>query len=304
MDIVFLKNDGRCRWLENRVLKGIFPRMAEDSRMEDGKKKYLIVDWVSNDNGKVGLDLDWLASTGVPFVETYHDLPDNGDYAVVNTGYDSIVHEERLLRERGVEIIDMPCPYVRKVRGILEAADPRYQYVLLCEPNHIIIKNFKSLFPGDMILVQMNNCEQKILWEERGKPFRLVPYVTFLPEHILRVYDFINTTFPGRSNERFDTSCMWIKSPVSPIVEIERIPENLVRNMNSAALISSPGSINKSLVSLMETIKKRGLNVEIVSSLDEFKAFERRHINETILLVRSPIPNQAEEPIMNYLNRA
>lgn len=277
--------------------------MAEDSKDPQKQKKYLIIDWVSNDNGRVGLDLGWLSSIGVPTVENYRFLPEGNDYAVVNTGYDSIVDEEKRLKEKGVEIIDMPCPYVRKLRNILEAATPDYQYVLLCEPNHIIIKNFKSIFPEDLILVQMDNFKPQIMGKENGKPLRLLPYVTFLPSHIQRIKDFIDQSFPERNNEVFKTSCMWIKSPVSPIVEIETLPEDIIGSIKTAALISTPGSLNKSLMSLMETLSKRKLEVEIVSSLEEYQGFETRHLDETILFVRSPIPNEAEKPIMEYVGR-
>lgn len=303
MKVVFLKHDGRCRWLETRVLSKLFPQMAEDSKDPQKQKKYLIIDWVSNDNGKVGLDLDWLSSIGVPTVENYRALPEGNDYAVVNTGYDSIVSEEKILKERGVEIIDMPCPYVRKLRNILEAVSSDYQYVLLCEPNHIIIKNFESIFPEDLIFVQMDNFKARIMRKENGKPLRLLPYVTFLPSHIQQIRNFIDQSFPERNNEVFKTSCMWIKSPVSPIVEIEKLPKKLIENIKTAALISTPGSLNKSLVSLMETLSKRKLEVEIVSSIEEYQDFETRHMDETILFVRSPIPNEAEKPIMEYIGQ-
>lgn len=304
MNVIYMKHDGRCRWLEKKVLEGIFPSMVAEKNDPGQKKKFLIIDWVSNDNGKVGLDLSWLEKIGVPTVESFSDLPEGNGFAVVNTGYDSIVEEERLLRERGVEIIDMPCPYVRKLRKLLENADPSCQYLLLCEPNHIIIKNFKALFPEDMVLIQMSSYKEKIERERNGKPFRLIPYVTFLPKQIQEIENYLKHTYPDRTCSVFDTCCMWIKSPLSPIREIQNLPSETVNQIDCAVLVSSPGSINKSLVSLIDTLKEKGFPVEIVSSLSEFRHFETSHKDDTILLVRSPIPNEAEKPIMEYLKCA
>lgn len=303
MEVVTLKNDGRCKWLENKVMHGIFPKMIEHSLRPGAKKMYLIVEWISNDNGRVGVDLKWLKTLGLDVVSSYRDLPNDNNFIVVNTGYDSIVYEEKILKARGVEIVDLPCPFIRKIRTILEKSDGTFQYVLLCEPNHIIIKNYSSIFPKDLILVQMANYKEKIIREQNGKQLALLPYVTFLPSHINEIYDFICQSFPERQSMKYITSCMWISSKASPIVEIESLSEELLEGITDALLIATSGSVNKSLVSLIETIEKKNLQVVMVSSLKEFIAYEKQHRCEKILLVKSPIPNKAENPIIAYIER-
>lgn len=71
--------------------------------------------------------------------------------------------------------------------------------------------------------------------------------------------------------------------------------------MRYALLIGSPGSTNKSLMSLHETITDKGLEVVNIGSLKDFLNFRKAHSSEKILLVKSPIPNQAEKPILAYL---
>lgn len=301
MEVLLLKNDGRCRWLEKKVLNGVFQQVIKSTMDPSAKKVYVITDWISNDSGRVGVDLKWLKGLGIPAVRSYKELPDGNDYFVLNTGYDSIVHEEKSLSDKGIKIIDLPCPYIRNIRKIFEEYDSKYQYVLLCEPNHIIIKNYVSLYPKDLILVQMNNFEERIIREEIGKPFRLVPYVTFLPSHVETVFDFINKNYPDRCNDKIDTCCMWVKSPSSPITEIDKLDNNDLKGIDKALLITTHGSTNKSLVSMIETITSKGLNVETISSLREFRRYKRMHNNSKVLLVRSPIPNKAERPILAYI---
>lgn len=301
MEMVYLKNDGRCKWLESQVLNKIFPDAVNCSRDPNGPKKLMILDWISNDNGKVGVDLKWFKRLGVPAVASYHDLPPGNDYILINTGYDSIVHEEKLLLERGVQIIDKPCPYVRKIRKLFEEIDSRYQYVLLCEPNHIIIKNYQSLFPEDMILIQMQNYKERILSQSNGKPVKFISYVTFLKKHSGEIFDFINSVFPGLEHVMVDTQCMWADGKKSPIHEIANLPNEKLNGVKYACLIATPGSTNKSLMSLHETIVSRGLEVVNISSLKGFINFKRGHEQEKVLLVKSPIPNEAEKPILAYL---
>lgn len=300
LGIITLNNDGRCKWLENRVLKKLLPEILD--KYNAGQKVYIIEDWISNDNGKVGVDLDWLSKLGVPVVKDISELPLDNTVTVVNTGYDSIYHEELELRSKGIQIIDEPCPAVRKLRDILQSLNSDYQVVLLCEPNHIIIKNYSSLFPADMILVQMDNYKEKILQNQIGKPFYLIPYVTFLPQRVKEIYDYITENFADRKNDYAETKCMWVAGKVSPIEEIINMSNDALCGVKDALLIITEGTTNKSVTSLTETLAEKGLNVISIGSFKAFKTYEDQHKAEKILLVRSPIPNNAEEPILNYIN--
>ncbi len=299
MKIKFLENDGRCKWFNKIFLEELIPMMQEAKKNGD-KKICIIKDWISNDGGRVGLDLKWLDSLNIEVVETYKDTL-NSDYAVVNSGYDSIVNEEHILRENGIQIIDKPCPFVRKLRTCLETAESNYQYILLCEKNHIVIKNFKSIFPEDMILVQMENYKERIMEQQNGKPLCLLPYVTFLPSQVQEILSFVNEKFSERDNKFLNTSCMWVASKFSPIIEINSLPNEELKDIKDAIIITTPGSVNKSLISLSITCQNRGLNVVVISSLEDYINYEKEHENDSILLVRSPIPNEAEAPIMKYI---
>lgn len=303
MEIEMLKNDGRCRWLENKVLKGLMPEAIKNAQNPFAQKMYIIVDWISNDHGRSGVDLKWFKALGLTAVARYEDLPEGNDFAVINTGYDAIVNEEKLLRERGVRIVDLPCPFARKIRKIFENQDPAYQYVYLSDANHILVKNFASIFPDDLIIVQMDNYKEKIQVQRNGKPLMLVPYVTFLPKHIDEIFQYINRTFPDPSNGRhLETTCIWVKSPTSPIVEINKLTDDQLKNIDTALLIATPGTTNKSLISLVETLEDKDLSVHTVSSLKDFLKYRSENKGRKVLLVRSPLPNKAEKPIMAFIN--
>lgn len=303
MKVLLLEKDGRCLWLENKVLKGFLPMAVRNSVNPFAKKMYVIIDWISNDYGRVGVDLKWLKSMGVPVAKTINDLPKNEDFKVVNTGYDSIVSEEIILRDRGVDIIDKPCPFVRRVRDLLEHGDQRFQYVLLCEPNHIIVKNFASIFPEDLILLQMENYAQKLAEKVNGKPIKFLPYVTFLESDVDQVFSYIQTNYPDAEHECLRTCCMWVTSKASPIVEINQLSSAQLEGIKDAVLISTAGTTNKSVISMEKTLIDKGLKVHSVGSLKAFLQFERDHKDDHILLVRSPIPNQAEKPILAYIDK-
>ncbi len=301
IDIITLNNDGRCKWLENKVLKQLLPQIIANNNNPKNKKIYVIEDWISNDGGKVGVDLDWLHRLGVPVAKYVDDLPGPQDCIVVNTGYDSIYDEEMEIIKRGFEFIDAPCPYVRKLREHLINLDSKYQCVLLCEPNHIIIKNYASLFPDDMILVQMDNYREKIQKQQNGKPLFLLPYVTFLPRHVHSIYEFLCTTFPERENSYVETKCMWVSSKLSPVDEINSFSELDLHGVEDALLITTDGSTNKSVISLTETLKMKNLNVVTIGSLESFKEYLGACKTNRLLFVRSPIPNNAEKPILDYM---
>lgn len=301
MKVIQLTHDGRCKWLESQVMNKVFPQAIQSAKNPHEPTQYMIIDWISNDNGKVGVDLKWFKKIGVPAVEKFQDLPKGDDFIVVNTGYDSIVHEEQLLIKRGIKIIDKPCPFVRKLRKEFENIDESYQYVLLCEPNHIIIKNYASLFPKDMILIQMGNYKERILEQSNGKPIMFISYVTFLKKHSNEIFNFINNSFPDKDHKMINTQCMWADGKISPLDEIANMSNEKLKGIKHALLIGSKGSTNKSLMSMHETIVDKGLEVVNIGSLKDFLVFRKAHKNEKVLLVKSPIPNQAEKPILAFL---
>ncbi|MES2295808.1 MAG: LytB [Pseudomonadota bacterium] len=302
MEVLLLNKDGRCKWLESKVMHGLIPTAIKMAANPFADKMYVIVDWISNDHGRVGVDLKWFKSLGVPAVKSYSDLPQNVDLKVINTGYDSIVDQELALREHGVEIIDKPCPFIRRLRAVFEEADPHYQYVFLCEPNHLMMKNFASIFPEDMIVVQMPHFQEQIRAGQIGKPLRIVPYVTYLERHAQAVFDFVEDQFGGRGNDKLALSCLWIHSKASPIVEIDQLSPYDLRGIEDALLVTTKNSSNKSLLSMEESLQAKSLRVVQIGSLWEFLRYERAHHKDKVLLVRSPIPNEAEAPILAYLD--
>jgi 4-hydroxy-3-methylbut-2-enyl diphosphate reductase IspH len=302
MKITHLTKDGRCVWLEKNVLTKLFPDMAHNARQPGKRKAFVILDWISNDKGRVGVDVPWLRGIGVPILNSIKDLPLGRDYDIVNTGYDSIVTEETELRDRGITIIDKPCPFVRKLRHIFENADNKYQYVFLCEENHITIKNFGGIFPKDMIIVQMDNYKDRIEKLKNRKPLRLVPYVTYLSTHIDEVFNYIQKKYNRRKNELIPTSCLWVQGRLSPIDEILSLDEKKIKSIDQALLICSPDSKNKSVESVEITLKSRGLGVTRITDFWEFLKYELVNKDSHVLLVKSPIPNKAEKPIIAYIN--
>jgi len=301
MEVTTLKHDSRCIWLENKVMKGLYPEVMRNARNPQAEKQYLIVDWISNDNGKVGVDLNWLKTLGVPAVQSYKDLPKGEKLSVINTGYDSIVHEEKILKEQGVNIIDEPCPFIRRLRELMEKADDNYQYVYLCEPNHITMKNFERIFPKDMIFLQMDNYQDRLREQANGKPLKLIPYVTFLPKHVEEIMHFMAAEFPDIKHQSVNAHCLWVKSKASPIVEINHIDDSKIDTFDAALIITGSAVANKSLISIIETCEDRGLNVVNIETFNAYRDYGKKHPNHHVLLIRSPIPNNTEKYIMSYL---
>lgn len=301
MEVVLLSQDGRCRWLENKVLSTLLPDLITMAANPFAKKRFLIVDWISNDKGRVGVDLKWFKSLGVPAVKSYSDIPIDENVIVVNTGYDSIVNEEKELTNQGVELVDLPCPFVRRLRVIFEEADDSFQYIFVCEDNHITVKNFSSIFPKSMILVQMENYQKRISEQQDGRPFKIVTYVTYLQKHADSVSDFLTNKYPERESEKLKTSCLWIHSKASPIIEIDNLTTHDLNGVKDALLITTMNSTNKSNASLEEALEEKGLNVINIGNLRQFIRYESKHRKDKVLLVKSPIPNNAETPILAYI---
>ena len=147
----------------------------------------------------------------------------------------------------------------------------------------------------------MNNYKEEILEKENGKALYLVPYVTFLPKQAEEVFKFIQDHYGNRKNRYVNLSCMWVNSKVSPIVEMNSLTPEELDGISDALIISTAKSTNKSLASLTITAQEIGLNVVNIGSLEDFMKYEKRHKDERVLLIKSPIPNTAEEPVLRYI---
>ena len=100
-----------------------------------------------------------------------------------------------------------------------------------------------------------------------------------------------------------NTQCVWADSKVSPVNEISELSEELVKQIDHACVIGTPGSVNKSAMTLIETIEDRGMNIRYISSLKDFVLFKYKNKNSKILLVRTPVPNKVEKPVLIYLDK-
>jgi 4-hydroxy-3-methylbut-2-enyl diphosphate reductase IspH len=301
MHTLYLKNDGRCKWLERKVLKGYYQEAIKASRIPGSKKIYIIEDWLSNDNGNIGAHKPWLKADGVPVVKTFKDIPSAGDFSVFITPYDSILEEERELRDRGVEMTGEPCPAITKIRNIFEKRDISYQYIFLCDSAHVIMRNYRSLYPEDMILIQMENYKEQINALALDKPFILVPYVTFLPSQVKEIADYLSGRFPDRNCKVLDTYCIWVKSPASPIVEIQNLSNEQLNGVSDALLIQPHNTRNTSASSIAVSLSQRGLHVVPITSLFDMVKYKLKHGKNTVLVVKTPIPNTIEKPVLIYL---
>ena len=77
----------------------------------------------------------------------------------------------------------------------------------------------------------MHNYQERITIKSNGKPFKLVPYVTFFESDAEEIMAFMRAFQPDVPVRCERTACIWVKK-ASPIQEINQLPAEQLQGLN------------------------------------------------------------------------
>ncbi len=280
----FFEKDGQCSWVQKEFKEQI-PKYLHQAIDYNGKKTkfYLILKWIKNDTR--GANLKALDEMGLNYVETVEQLPEGAGIYV--TGYDADVVELEKAREKGIPIIERPCPWVRQLRTQLTEANPdSHQCVIMIDNDHMVYDCYKSLFPKDTIIIQPGDYEEEIRKHKNKKPINFMVYATFRKKDAERVVDYINDNFhhPDNILDGYrKTLCNWSRQGLLEEINAE-VPGQKLGEV--WVICSSEG--DRSTISILKEIKESGANPLIIKDIKDVP--EKVDDNSRIGVLFAPIP--------------
>ncbi|MBI3599181.1 MAG: hypothetical protein HY097_00865, partial [Nitrospinae bacterium] len=251
----YFTRDGRCKWAKEQIARQIPKALM----MKLSKTPYYVIaDWNSID-GK-GIQKEYLSKMGIPYVNSVEELPEGAGVAV--SAYDGDHQEIKYLREKGVPIYEQVCPWIKKLRDIFLNNIEGYQYVFLCEEDHMIAVNYRNIFPEGTILITPDNYREKLDRLNPNQPIFFIVYAAFRVKDSQRIIQYIKDNYNHPNNiYHTDTICQWSGGKNSIFDEVSKVYRNM--NLDEVWVITSSEK-NTSVKSLIREFTEVGLKYRLV----------------------------------------
>ena len=165
---------------------------------EDAQNKYYTLGPIIH-NSRV---VDELSKKGISPVEKVDDVPKGASLIVRTHGVGKSVYEE--MEKRGVNIIDVTCPFVKKIHKIVsEYHEKGYTIVIAGDKNHPEVKGINGWCENDAVIFADENEAKMSNFGE--KPVCIVSQTTFVKNIFEKIVFFLKKTC--KDIVVFDTIC-------------------------------------------------------------------------------------------------
>ena len=219
MEVIVAKSAGFCFGVK-RAVDNVYDAIKNNN---DTKKIYTFGPIIHNE--EVVKDLE---SKGVTVIESKEQLKalDEGIVVIRSHGVEKEIYD--IIQEKGLEIIDATCPFVKKIHKIVMEEQKKGRFIIIIgNDNHPEVEGIKGWMKSDYAVV---SCEEDIekIDLKRNKKISIVSQTTFnynkfnnLVEIIRKKgYDIIVlNTICNATNER-QTEAKEIASKVDAMIVI------------------------------------------------------------------------------------
>ncbi len=193
MEIRIAEKSGFCFGVDRAV------KIAYDAAQN--KEKSIYTYGMLIHNGDVTGELE---DMGVKCAENIEDIP-QGSMAIIRAHGISKAEYEKL-KEKGVEIIDATCPFVKRIHKIVEEENQKNRTVIIAgDENHPEVKGINGWCGNSAIIVASPDACDKILQNNSDLPISLVAQTTMRPQNVKKIEEILKKYFTNANF--FDTIC-------------------------------------------------------------------------------------------------
>ncbi|MFZ3090271.1 MAG: hypothetical protein WA240_06595 [Nitrospirota bacterium] len=289
----YFTRDGRCKWAKDQIARQI-PYVL---KMKLSKTPYYVIaDWNSI-NGK-GIQKEYLAKMGIPYVNSIEELPRGAGVAV--SAYDGDPLEIKQLKEKGIPIYEQVCPWIKKLRDIFLNKLEGYQYLFLCEEDHMIAINYRHIFPEGTLLITPDNYKEKLRGLNSNLPIYFIVYAAFRVKDSQQIIQYIKDNYNHPDNIYYtETICQWAGGKNSVFDEISEAHRNI--NLDEVWVINSSEN-NTSVKSLIRELTEIGLRYRLIKRIQDIEQIDNNTLQgKTIGVLRAPNPYYLEKDILSCI---
>ncbi len=166
MQIILAETAGFCFGVD-RALKKAYENINNDKMLTYGPIIH---------NKEVIKDLE---NKGVSAVKKISEISGQDAKKVILRSHGVSKAEEKAVRDKGVEVIDVTCPYVKKIHRLAEkASDAGHGLIIAGDKNHSEVKGIAGWYEGEVLYLTSAE-DVKNLKYDKNLTYELVAQTTF-----------------------------------------------------------------------------------------------------------------------------
>ena len=174
---------------------------------------------------------DELEKLGVKTVKSLEEIPENSKVIIRAHGISE--KEQNLLLEKGAEIIDATCPYVKKIHSIVNKAES--DVIIVGDPEHPEVKGIKGWATGRVFVINSEAEAEELLQKNLSENVTIVAQTTIRKDFFKKIEKFSKKHFTNA--KIFDTIC-------SATDERQKAAEELSKKADAMIVIGGKESSN------------------------------------------------------------
>jgi 4-hydroxy-3-methylbut-2-enyl diphosphate reductase IspH len=287
----FFKNDGRCSFVE-KIMQADHLQSLQDKAGEQNTRYFLNLEW-SSVNGK-GVEKGLLDKLGLGYIDTIDKLPEGSGLYV--SAYDGNRDDINRLKKNGVAVIESICPWMLALRKQLQKVSAEHQCIMMLDREHMIYRNYFTLFPENTIFVTVENYQDALGNIEIERPVHFIVYSTFREKDAREIVEYIKSRF------NYEENVYWLKGICGWISRsgiFEEIQDAVCSyGLHEIWLVCSNDK-NRSVKSLVYEIEESGAEIRIIKKTDDIP--ENHKSDKRIGILRAPIPFSRESEIIEKI---
>ncbi len=205
--------------------------------------------------------IDELEKLGIKTVKSLEEIPENSKVIIRAHGISE--QEQNLLLEKGAEIIDATCPYVKKIHAIVNKAEG--DVIIVGDPEHPEVKGIKGWAKGRVFVVNSEDAAEELLQKNLSENVTIVAQTTIRKDFFKKIENFSKKHFTNA--QIFDTIC-------SATDERQKAAEELAQRADAMIVIGGAESSNTK--KLYELCLEHCLKTVCVQNEKELKKYINR----------------------------
>ena len=174
---------------------------------------------------------DEFEKLGVKTVKSLEEIPENSKVIIRAHGISE--REQNLLLEKGAEIIDATCPYVKKIHSIVNKAES--DVIIVGDPEHPEVKGIKGWAKGRVFVINSEAEAEELLQKNLSENVTIVAQTTIRKDFFKKIEKFSKKHFTNA--KIFDTIC-------SATDERQKAAEELSKKADAMIVIGGKESSN------------------------------------------------------------
>lgn len=231
-----------------------------------------------------------LENKGVKVLETKEDLQklSHGTVIIRSHGVGKEIY--RIIEEKGLELVDATCPYVRKIHRIVrEKSEQGIQVVIIGNDSHPEVEGIKGWCVNPAVVLADQEQAEKIRFSE-GTKICVVSQTTFNYNKFKNLVEIIDKK--GYDIDVINTIC-------SATEERQLEAGELAGKVDAMIVIGGKSSSNTQ--KLFEICKTNCINTYYIQTLDDLELYSLPPVNCVGITAGASTPNYLIKEVQEYV---